>query len=274
MKMKMKALVAATAMAIGAQAQAAINDDSFTTFGGGTGAGELFLSVIDRGGPQPRSYLLDLGITASQFLANDAGFVNNISILADANLQDLLTNSNGTIAWNIAAAHNTFDAGFDNFGFLTTSGTAPIANNDTVQGQFGISGALQQLGQYVVAANEKQAPGQTTNFAVNNSVLINSPADNAFYDGPFWGDTWTTAPMSTETGLGSSMGFYFVALDFTNDETANSSRVQSMLGEWSLSANGTLSYNSVVPVPAAVWLLGSALIGMVGVARRKSNEQA
>jgi hypothetical protein len=29
---------------------------------------------------------------------------------------------------------------------------------------------------------------------------------------------------------------------------------------------------SVVPVPAAVWLFGSGLLGMVGVARRKSNK--
>lgn len=39
---------------------------------------------------------------------------------------------------------------------------------------------------------------------------------------------------------------------------------------WALEANSELSSNATaVPVPAAVWLLGSALIGLVGVARRR-----
>ena len=43
---------------------------------------------------------------------------------------------------------------------------------------------------------------------------------------------------------------------------------------WTLGSNGTLTYSvpapAAVPVPAAAWLLGSGLIGLVGVARRKS----
>ncbi|MFV2004950.1 MAG: VPLPA-CTERM sorting domain-containing protein [Gammaproteobacteria bacterium] len=43
---------------------------------------------------------------------------------------------------------------------------------------------------------------------------------------------------------------------------------------WSISAenptNSSLTVNAVVPVPAAVWLFGSGLIGLVGLARRKA----
>jgi len=43
---------------------------------------------------------------------------------------------------------------------------------------------------------------------------------------------------------------------------------------WSLSAENPDNYsmvvNTVVPVPAAVWLFGSGLIGLVGLARRKA----
>jgi len=41
---------------------------------------------------------------------------------------------------------------------------------------------------------------------------------------------------------------------------------------WTLSAQSPTSYDltvTVVPVPAAVWLFGSGLIGLVGIARRK-----
>lgn len=279
MNMKMKALVAVTAMAMGAQAQAAINSDVALSPTSGTGAGELFLSVIDRGGAAPKSYVLDLGITAAQFLAGDASYLNNISIAADSNLSNFLSTKTGTIAWNIAAVHN--DAtNPDNFGFLSTSSTVPVANGNTVQGFGGIGGAMSQMGQYLDAVNQLQAPGQTTNYAVNNSVVISSPSDNAFYDGPFWGDTWTLATMSTEAGTNSALGFYMVAMDYTNDPSTNSSRVQSFMGNWSLSNTGTLTYTGAtpppaVPVPAAVWLLGSALVGLVGVARRKTQgEQA
>ena len=39
-----------------------------------------------------------------------------------------------------------------------------------------------------------------------------------------------------------------------------------LLGQWDTNANIT-----VVPVPAAVWLFGSGLIGLAGVVRRKRN---
>ena len=48
----------------------------------------------------------------------------------------------------------------------------------------------------------------------------------------------------------------------------------SGLGVWALSATGDLTYTipgvvSAVPLPAAVWLLGSGLLGLAGIGRRK-----
>lgn len=280
MKAKLKTLVAVVALAVGAQAQAAIYSDQGANPTTGTGAGELFLSVIDRGGSQPRSYVRDLGLTAADFLANDASLVNSASttFTIDANLQDLLTNKTGTIAWNIAAAHNILGPTNDDFGYLTTSPTPVIANLNTPQGFNGIADSISRIDQYNAAANELIPPPNHNNYEQDISVLVNNQADNAFYDGPLWGDTWHASLHSTEGALDDSLGFYFVAMDYTNDPSTNSSRVAQMLGNWSLSSAGTLTYTSEaitpIPVPGAVWLLGSALIGMVGVARRKSAQSA
>jgi hypothetical protein len=269
MKIKMKALVAATALAIGAQAQAAINDDNAFTPGGGTGAGELFLSVIDRGAAQPMSYVLDLGITADQFMANDApGY--SLNFAADANLLTLLNNPGGTVSWNLTAVHNDYGPSFDDLGYLSTAPTAPVANSNTVTGIIGLSDAITKAGIYLQSVNAAMG--------ANNSVLVTNPSANAFHD-TFWGDTWHASTHSTEAGLGDSMGFYYVATNVTVDGDGSSSRLAEFLGTWSLAANGTLTYATsatpppAVPVPAAVWLLGSALVGLVGVARRKSEDE-
>ncbi len=48
-------------------------------------------------------------------------------------------------------------------------------------------------------------------------------------------------------------------------------------GFWFLSNTGDLTYNiasgastAPVPLPAAIWLLGSGLLGMAGIARRRA----
>lgn len=43
-----------------------------------------------------------------------------------------------------------------------------------------------------------------------------------------------------------------------------------LTGQWYFQDDGTGNFSgSVVPVPAAVWLFGSGLVGLIGVARRK-----
>jgi hypothetical protein len=266
MKMKMKALAAVTLMAIGAQAQAAISSDTGYSPGAGSGAGELFLSVVDRGAAQPMSYALDLNITAAQFMANDApGYT--LTFAPDARLITLLNNPGGTVRWNMAAAYNNYGDNYDDLGYLTTAPSAPIANVNTLTGWAGLSDALMRIDNYTNSINAE--------IGANNSLLVTSASSNAYHD-LYWGDTWHTSGHSTEGGLGDSLGFYWVASNYSVDGDGSSSRVVEFLGTWTLATDGTLTYSvapaSVIPVPAAVWLLGSALVGLVGVARRKSDE--
>lgn len=265
MNVCLRMLAGSATIAISGVAYGAIDDDNAFTPGGGDGGGELFLSVIDRGAPEPMSYVRDLGITAQQFIDNDSSSYS-LSFAADDNLQTLLANPGGTVAWNIAAIHNDYGPSYDDLGYLTTAPLTapPVANVNTLTGIIGLQGGITQAGQYL----------QSTNIAMgdDNSVLITAPDANAFYDGPFWGPTWHTSLHGTEAGLDEGLGFYYVATDLTTDPTGNSSRVAPFLGQWMLATDGGLTYG--VPLPPAVWLLASALVGLASMSRRQVGQGA
>lgn len=266
MKIVISCLLVIGMFTVGAQAQAAIDSDNALNPFTGTGAGELFLSVIDRGGTVQRSYVRDLGITAADFLANDLSYVNTISFAADANLLEMLNNVSGTIAWNIAAAYNTYDpVDFSDNGYLSTS-PVTLSNANIPYGAAELFNAYTNIGIYLQAVN-----GSDTNITLNNSQIFAS-ATNAYHD-TFWGNLWDGAH-ATEGALDQSLGFYYVMLE---DALHDISGVQAMLGDWTLTSNGALIYandiGAPVPLPAAAWLLGSALMGMVfvGAAQRRGS---
>ena len=72
-----------------------------------------------------------------------------------------------------------------------------------------------------------------------------------------WDGTQTVRPNYHTSGLGA--GAATVSLFTTNKDLLDAT------------AGHFLIRASVVPVPAAVWLFGSGLIGLIGVARRKAN---
>lgn len=76
--------------------------------------------------------------------------------------------------------------------------------------------------------------------------------------------------------VGSSLGFYNITTTTAHKDTITQYANATGPGFWFLSTSGDLSYDvplaggtSPVPLPAAVWLLGSGLLGMAGIARRR-----
>ncbi len=86
---------------------------------------------------------------------------------------------------------------------------------------------------------------------------------------------WFGAGPVNDNALGTSAHFYLITTGTGGQ--LGLARVYKGV-DFTLGLDGTLSSASVggpqVPVPAAVWLLGSALVGLAGVRRRKVEQAA
>jgi hypothetical protein len=102
-----------------------------------------------------------------------------------------------------------------------------------------------------------------------------APDLDADLENAFTGFTILSNPLSTLNKPGFGLIYNFNALDNVSYLAIGTSPRDTDLG--SFLAGGASQFlihqieYSVVPIPAAVWLFGSGLIGLVGVARRKKS---
>ena len=78
MNFNLKHVAAAVALTVSAPSFAAISTDSFGGGGGvltGDGSGELFFVAFDS--TRSETFILDLNLTASNFINNNASLINN-----------------------------------------------------------------------------------------------------------------------------------------------------------------------------------------------------
>jgi hypothetical protein len=78
----------------------------------------------------------------------------------------------------------------------------------------------------------------------------------------WWGSTGNI----TTTGLGTQANFYLAT---ASGQAVGDAATLTNLFFATLTSSGLTYTSSVVPIPAALWLLGSGLLGLAGVARRK-----
>jgi hypothetical protein len=78
---------------------------------------------------------------------------------------------------------------------------------------------------------------------------------------------FSTIGISNENALGTAANFYMITSN--NGGSSSLGRLYKLAGGIQLDADGTLHAAVVTPLPAAVWLFGSGLLGLVGIGRRK-----
>lgn len=235
MRMKLKGIAAAVALALG----------SASAFAAPIETGGLFFTARDV--TNNTSFVVNLGVLSADFLAtNDDYLLSGSGLsalttwLSTADLTNTLYSVQGSLASPV--------------GGLTTSNT--IETEPLVDTRSGpISAGLSSLNTFIGVQNQ--------NLGSSDGAQTN--------DGDFFQDFGNAAiGFQSEALLGSAVGFY----QLVQGGRATMGSVNNVGGTWLLDfANGqaSLSYSvSAVPLPAAFWLLGSGLLGMMGVSRRKS----
>lgn len=263
--MKLKALAAAVAlMSTATVANAAWNDGKNAVSGAASGNGELVLLVWDQ--VLEVSVVQDLGDSYLNFYDNS----QNTAFQFDANLDALFAstfaNSNAAdIQWSVFAnsAGSTLSSNPERSknGFMVTVNDAE--ENPTVDRSIGSNfTGIQAKVEGVMSGALNTAMGGTV---ADNTAFYGDLANGLYAGAPevYGSNILDTFPVNVGAASTESMYFWAFESTFAGGEDTK------FAGKWSLDlAGNTLSY-SAVPVPAAVWLLASGLLGLGAISRRR-----
>jgi hypothetical protein len=255
----------AGALALGyASAHASITQPS-------TGSSDLilFAEVLNSSGAEVASYAANTGISIVSGSATP--LVSQTVLAGDANLAALFAADNvaagDTIVWSVQGGAFVGGAITSNFGKKGVAQFATTASNnalsiDTVGNLTKWAGTF---GNDIVTLNG--------NFGSGSSVEGANPATAGI-----WDQTSTAINVTNWYGNGpttaQTLGSTDTLFGVTGNGGPTSKVVTTSLGTVDLTAGGLVIAGntpvSAVPLPAAVWLLGSGLLGLAGIGRRKA----
>lgn len=249
----------ASALAFGAVAAHA----SIAAPSSGSSDAILFAEVLNAAGTVVASYAGDTGVSISSLISG----VSTTVLGSDANLAKLFAADTGTdtIEWAVQGGQYTGSNTTTNFG---TSGSAKFITTSTLNSTGKLAADT--------TANLTHWAGLNTDISTinTNSGGASSVEGPAASGAGVWDDNtpsgtsgWYSNGPVTANVLGSSQTLFYV----TGNGTGNLTKVaySALATTAQLTSGGLVLSSSPVPLPPALWLLGSGLLGFAGVARRK-----
>lgn len=273
------------------------------TTGSGTTPGSLVFSAVNDQTKQ--TFVLNLGLATTtgisgldyaDFAGNkpgEHGFSTDLSTALAAN--------NGKLTWNlnIQPAFSGFVSNVANLRWSVLGGYAKNTNDGSNIDKLNVDGYGEfyadpfntQWGALVTAPSKGHLDENNNSFEQNPSgsgttgaylgavksklgaADAGSIADvngTAFYDTKVTGWTGALLPgVPTKNGAGD---YEFI---WATNPFFDGKNQFTTLGKFTLGTDSTLTFTSnqvsQVPVPAAIWMFGSALVGLLGISRRKST---
>lgn len=259
MNTSMKAIAAAVALAVSGTAHAAsevLEPDNSQPLGSTTGSNVLANIVKTVDGNEQAALLVNTGLTAVDLINGAvAEWSSNDVPGLTQDIADYVSGADGLQMWLVGgwAEPNIIDFGGSLFRVGTQSRNA-IWSDNPITSNAGLQNAFTNTQAYFSAVNQNgngfiDSPdddtgliptGNTAHFT-NNLVTLDNSAVGA-------GELSTLWLSSIEGGVVTNRKLGFATLD---------------------GATGELGYQ-VVPLPAGIWLLGAGLVGLMGLARRKT----
>jgi hypothetical protein len=173
-----------------------------------------------------------------------------------AELNSFLASATGTVKWDVTGIIN--DAVTYEMGMLQTvvGGVMPSHSYQQTTNAMGAQGSWMDSIRGVATGSvatfaDATSPGGHYDSTGNHQIAASG------------------SPYATEGNLGDTLDFLAILTGYGDNGLGTD--LEDFTLAWD-GSNATLTYGaaSVVPVPAAAWLFGSAMLGMVGVARRKA----
>jgi len=267
MKLNIKPLVAAAVLALsGTAANAAI-----VTNNAATGNSSMMFQVISAG----QSYALGLDIRMDDIIAEALSGTFTAKQFVLPGLPSFSDPANSL--WGVVGADFSTTAGGTPEGQrrMLTSFTADSAVGPNGVRNNGIVTSAQNFDTIVNQVGPLCSPGA--------ACVANSSGDGTYIGAtPPWGSSWGfSSGFSNSVALnsGTSLALWLITPNGSQPTgTANTQQLTSNGGNallWSLNGNIlSLSAGEVapVPIPGAIWMLGSALVGLLGIGRRRRSD--
>ncbi len=269
MKISMKILAASVALAT--LTMSGVANASIAISTQKIGSSEMFLTAWDQNGLQ--SYSRDLGIFEAPLAANPSQTLSYNLNKLDTGAEDtnwttfINSGSKGAgVIYTVTGANIADAITPEAFGFLTTSPSTMAEILPSMDTLSKLSNTAAGITLWSQNLNADAGDVLLTTTGVNLSSR-SVPGDLGYSDSGFWGIDSGGKTFLNIGQIDNSVAFYSALVNMTTFDPV----LTKLPNVWKLTKAGDLTYAPVssVPVPAAVWLFGSGLLGLVSVARRR-----